>query len=233
VSRTQSFRLILDPRFGLEAKFQNPVIEVYSMKRNKGTLIIKRFVSQTNDNNAYVLVNGDEVAVFDAADAHGEISNLLDEQELSLKYLLATHGHKSHLRSLSVLKERLGGTLCIHELDLDLLKESDNTLEPDMTLKDNASLPLGDTVIKVLHTPGHTPGSLCFYVKKARALFSGDTLLKGEFGRIWGPHSMGLMLRSLKRLNSVIPPKTTVYPGHGPFTTMSDEAWLDCLDNLS
>jgi glyoxylase-like metal-dependent hydrolase (beta-lactamase superfamily II) len=106
-------------------------------------------------------------------------------------------------------------------------------LEPDLLLKDNASLKLGRTTIKVLHTPGHTPGSLCFHIREAKALFSGDTLLKGEFGRIQGPHSMGLMLRSLKRLNSVIPPKTTVYPGHGPSTTMSKEAWLDTLDNLS
>ncbi len=203
------------------------------MKHNEGSLIIERFVCQTNENNAYVLVSGDEVAVLDAADAYHEISNLLIDKGLSLKYLLATHGHKSHLQSMSMLKERFGGTLCIHELDLDLLKESDNTAEPDMTLKDSTSLPLGNTGIKVLHTPGHTPGSLCFYVKKAKALFSGETLLKGEFGRIWGPHSMGLMLRSLKRLNSVIPPKTTVYPGHGQLTTMSDEAWLDCLDNLS
>ncbi len=203
------------------------------MKRNKGILIIKRFVSQTNESNAYVLVNGDEAAVFDAADAHGEIGNLLDEQGLSLKYLLVTHGHKSHLRSLPVLKERFGGMFCIHELDIPLLNESGDHLEPDMILKDNASLPLGDSAIRVLSTPGHTPGSLCFYVKKAGALFSGDTLLKGEFGRIRGPHSMGLMLRSLKRLNSVIPPKTTVYPAHGSLTTMSDEAWLDALDNLS
>jgi hydroxyacylglutathione hydrolase len=203
------------------------------VKGNKGTLIIERFVCQSSENNAYLLMNGDEVAVLDAAEAYHEISNLLIDKELSLKYLLVTHGHKSHLQSMSMLKERFGGMLCIHELDLDLLKESDNTVEPDMTVKDGTSLPLGNAVIKVLHTPGHTPGSLCFYVKRASALFSGDTLLKGEFGKIWGPHSMGLMLRSLKRLNSVIPPKTTVYPGHGPFTTMSDEAWLDCLDNLS
>ncbi len=65
------------------------------------------------------------------------------------------------------------------------------------------------------------------------ALFTGDTLLKGEFGRIEGPHSMGLMLRSLKRLNSVISTKTTIYSGHGPMTIMSKKAWLDALDNLS
>jgi len=121
----------------------------------------------------------------------------------------------------------------MHQSDTELLRESGIPFEPDMPLKDRASLPLDDCVIQVLHTPGHTPGSLCFYVKKARALFTGDTLLKGEYGKIWGPHSMGLMLRSLKRLNSIMPPKTTVHPGHGSQTTMSREAWLDCLDNLS
>jgi glyoxylase-like metal-dependent hydrolase (beta-lactamase superfamily II) len=127
----------------------------------------------------------------------------------------------------------MGGMVCLHKADAELLKEVDSHLEPDLLLKDNVSLKLGKTTIKVLHTPGHTPGSLCFHIREAKALFTGDTLFKGEFGRIRGPHSMGLMLRSLKRLNSVIPPKTTVYPGHGPSTTMSKEAWLDTLDNLS
>jgi len=203
------------------------------MKKNQSALIIKRFLSPTNESNAYVLINDDIAVVIDPADASHDISNMLDEQGLDLKYLLVTHGHRSHIQSLPILKESFGGTLCLHELDSDLLKESIDTLEPDLLVKDNATLTLNDTVIKILHTPGHTPGSLCFYVKKDRVLFSGDTLLKGEFGRIWGPHSMGLMLRSLKRLNIVIHPKTTVYPGHGSFTIMSDEAWLDTLDNLS
>jgi hydroxyacylglutathione hydrolase len=203
------------------------------MKMGEGTLSIKMLVSPSTENNVYLLINGDEAAVIDAADAYDDIRNTLDETGAGLKYLLVTHAHKSHIRSVSMLKRDFGATFCLHKLDLDLLKESDNNLEPDLPVKDNTTLELKDTVIKVLHTPGHTMGSLCFYVKKAKALFSGDTLLKGEFGKIWGPHSMGLMLRSLKRLNSVIPPKTTVYPGHGSLTTMSDEAWLDCLDNLS
>lgn len=199
----------------------------------EGNLSIKMLLSPSTENNVYLLINGDEAAIIDAANAYDDIRNTLDEMGADLKYLLVTHAHKSHIQSVSMLKRAFGGTFCLHKLDLDLLKESDDNLEPDLPVKDNTTLELKDTVIKVLHTPGHTMGSLCFYVKKAKALFSGDTLLKGEFGKIWGPHSMGLMLRSLKRLNSVIPPKTTVYPGHGSLTTMSDEAWLDCLDNLS
>jgi glyoxylase-like metal-dependent hydrolase (beta-lactamase superfamily II) len=200
--------------------------------KEKG-LVVKRFVSSPNETNTYLLIEGNEAAVIDVANAYSDVRDTLKELGISLKYLLVTHGHLSHLGSIRRTKENLGGMLCLHKSDADLLKEADSNLEPDILAKDNDSLKFGNTVIKILHTPGHTLGSLCFHVRDGKALFTGDTLFKGEFGKIRGPHSMGLMLRSLKRLNSVIPPKTTVYPGHGPLTTMSKEAWLDTLDNLS
>jgi hydroxyacylglutathione hydrolase len=200
--------------------------------KEKG-VVIKRFVSSPNEIKTYLLIEGNEAAVIDVANSYDGIKNALNELKASLKYILVTHGHLSHIHSVPEVKKDMGGMVCLHELDTELLKQVNSHSKPDLFLKDGASLKLGNAHIKVLHTPGHTPGSLCFYVKEARALFTGDTLLKGEFGKIWGPHSMGLMLRSLKRLNSLIPPKTTVYPGHGPTTTMSKEAWLDPLDNLS
>ena len=196
-------------------------------------LMIKSFTSSPKGTNVYLLINGQEAALIDAAHSDNDIKNTLDEFGAGLKYILITHGHLSHVHSLSQVKKDMGGMVCLHKSDAELLKEVDSHLEPDLLLKDNVSLKLGKTMIKVLHTPGHTMGSLCYHLREASALFTGDTLLKGEFGKIKGPHSMGLMLRSLKRLNSVIPPKTTVYPGHGPMTTMSKEAWLDTLDNLS
>ena len=196
-------------------------------------LMIKSFSSSPKGTNVYLLINGQEAAVIDVAHSNNDIKNTLDELGARLKYILVTHGHLSHIHSISQVKKEMGGMVCLHKADAELLKEVDSHLEPDLLLKDNVSLKLGKTTIEVLHTPGHTPGSLCFHIREVKALFTGDTLFKGEFGRIRGPHSMGLMLRSLKRLNSVIPPKTTVYPGHGPSTTLSKEAWLDTLDNLS
>jgi glyoxylase-like metal-dependent hydrolase (beta-lactamase superfamily II) len=195
-------------------------------------LIIKRFICSPKDNNVYLLISGVEAAVVDAANCYQELRHALDERGAHLKYILVTHGHASHISSLLTLK-KMGGIICLHPSDRELLKDVDSHLEPDLFLKDNESLKLGTAVIKILHTPGHTMGSLCFHLRGGKALFTGDTLFKGEFGKIRGPHSMGLMLRSLKRLNSVIPPKTTIYPGHGPLTVMSKEAWLDTLDNLS
>lgn len=195
-------------------------------------LIIERFICSPKDNNIYLLISGVEAAVVDAANCYRELRNTLAERGAHLKYVLVTHGHSSHIGSLPTLK-KMGGIICLHPSDRELLKEVDSHSEPDLLLEDNSSLKLGNTLIKVLHTPGHTMGSVCFHIREAKALFTGDTLLKGEFGKIRGPHSMGLMLRSLKRVNSIIPPKTTVYPGHGPSTLMSKEAWLDTLDNLS
>jgi glyoxylase-like metal-dependent hydrolase (beta-lactamase superfamily II) len=199
----------------------------------KNNLTIKAFVSPPKDTNVYVIVYGGEAAVVDAADCCDVLQRSLKEMGATLKYLLLTHGHLSHVNSVSKVKKDMGGMVCLHKSDVELVKEVDSHLEPDLLLKDNSSLKLGNTLIEVLHTPGHTMGSLCFHIREVKALFTGDTLLKGEYGKIKGPHSMGLMLRSLKRLNGVIPPKTTVYPGHGPVTTMSKEAWLDTLNNLS
>ena len=203
------------------------------MEGNTGKVAIRKLISAPNETNAYVLINGDEAALIDAPDAYGQVKQILDQAGATLKYLLVTHGHESHIHSLAAFREQMGGMVCLHELECEFLQERGHKIEPDLLVRDKTSLKLKDVVILALHTPGHTKGSLCFYVRSANALFSGDTLLKGEFGKIWGPHSMGLMLRSLKRLNNIIPPKTSVYPGHGSTTTMSQEAWLDALDNLS
>ena len=199
----------------------------------KDNLTIKTLTSPPRETNVYLLVSGNEAAVVDAADCCDVLKESLKETGATLRYLLLTHGHASHISSLSRIKKEMGGMICLHPSDQDLLRQQEEGLEADLLLTDGQSLKLAEATIKVLHTPGHTPGSLCYHLREAGVLFTGDTLLKGEFGKIRGPHSMGLMLRSLKRLNSVIPPKTSIYPGHGPPSTMSKEAWLDTLDNLS
>jgi len=199
----------------------------------KNNLIIKTILSPPKDTNVYLLVNKAEAAVVDAGDCVDAVQDTLKDLGATLKYIFITHGHTSHVSSLSRMKREIGGTICLHTSDRDLLRQQGSGLEADLLLKDGQSLKLGNTTIEALHTPGHTMGSLCYHLREAGALFTGDTLFKGEFGKIQGPHSMGLMLRSLKRLNSIIPPKTSIFPGHGPSSTMLKEAWLDTLDNLS
>ena len=198
------------------------------MKKSQSNLVIQRFASTTGKNQ-YLLTNVGEAAVIDVSESYDEICKILDNREIGLKYLLVTHAHKYHLKALPELKRKYGGTFCLHEYEYELLKESESNLEPDRFLKDKELLQLGDIEIEVLLTAGHTKGHICFYVKKVDALFSGNTFLKGGYGKIWGSKSMSLMLFSFKRLSYNIPPQTTIYTGSGDLTTMGNEGWIQCL----
>ena len=198
------------------------------MAKSKGHLDVKRFVSDQGKNQ-YLLISGNEAAALDVSDAVDEVSRLIDEMGLTLKYLLVTHAHQSHVAALPLLKEKFDGAFCLHEYEYQHLKETDVTTEPDQILQDNDILRLGDIKIKVLLTAGHTKGSVCFWIKEEKALFSGSTLLKKGYGQIWGPSSMSLMHFSMKRLGSTIPAETTIYTGSGELTKMDNEGWIHCM----
>ena len=198
------------------------------MKSKPDKLIIKHFESPSQKNE-YLLISGNQAAVIDVSGAYETVSLLLKEQALDLKYLLITHAHKSHLPALLPLKKSFGGTFCLYKDELDDFKESGGDLQPDEYLKDNQILKLNGLKIKVFHTPGHTIGSVCYYVKQAKALFSGSTFLKGGFGQIWGPISMERMHASLKRLSSTVPDDTTIYTGSGEWMKMKNEGWINCM----
>lgn len=197
-------------------------------KKRKNNFTFKKFNRPGSDKNEFLLINHNEAATIDVAESCDEVLEVLRREKLSLKYLLVTHAHPAHLTALPKLKAEAGGTFCLCEDDYDLLKASGVQIEPDTFVKDNAKLELGDGIIRVLHTPGHTRGSLCFYLKEADILFSGRTLEKDGYGTIWGSISMSFMLISLKRLNGTIH-SAVVYPGRGEHTTMQKEAWLNCL----
>ncbi|MGD8881196.1 MAG: MBL fold metallo-hydrolase [Desulfobacterales bacterium] len=198
------------------------------MINDKGDLEIKHFVSDKGKNQ-YLLISGSQAAVVDVSDAVDEVGKIINEMSLALKYLLVSHAHPSHVEALPLLKEKFGATFCLHEYEYQHLKETDISLEPDRILQDNDILKLGEIDIRVLLTAGHTKGSVCYWAKAANALFSGSTLLKKGYGRIWGPSSMSLMHFSMKRLGSTIPAETTIYTGSGELTKMGNEGWIHCM----
>jgi len=203
-------------------------MENIRMEKTPSNLAIQRFVSPTGKNQ-YLLTSAGEATVIDVSESYADICKILDTMGIGLKYLLVTHAHKRHLQALPGLKRNYGGTFCLHEYEYELLKESDSNLEPDRFVRDKDLLQLGDIEIEVLLTAGHTKGHVCYYVKKADALFSGSTFLKRGYGKIWGPKSMSLIIFSLKRLSYNIPSKTTIYTGSGDLTTMGNEGWIQCL----
>jgi len=96
-------------------------------------------------------------------------------------------------------------------------------------LKEASVVKVGSVELRVLHTPGHTEGSVCFHVPGTGYLFTGDTLLRGTFGTTSGAGaSPAFLFRSLQRLWG-LPPETKVFPGHGPPTTLADETWIPNL----
>jgi glyoxylase-like metal-dependent hydrolase (beta-lactamase superfamily II) len=164
------------------------------------------------DNFSYVLwdADGGAAAVIDPAWQPERILEFLREEKLSLKLLLLTHAHPDHVNAARYFLESFEGlALTLHKEDLFLL---DTSLKPLNLLNGKEELALGRARITVLHTPGHTPGSVS-YLADGR-VFTGDTLFVGECGRADLPGSDPKALRlSLLKL-AALPDATTLYPGH-------------------
>lgn len=165
-----------------------------------------------------------------------------DEQLLSalkrdgiteLEYILLTHGHFDHILGAKRLQENFGGKIVIHKLDeicftdtkRSLLKKNDSIYKlptaADITVNDMDEISFGEHKIKVIHTPGHTPGSVCYLL--CDAIFSGDTVFAGTIGRTdFYASSMEQMLMSIKKL-SKIEGNYHLYPGHNEPSTLEYE----------
>ena len=166
--------------------------------------------------NAYVVrcqATGDSVVVDVPGDADEIMRQLANTNP---KYILITHNHFDHLMALDELKTRLKVPVAVHPLDAGGLPS-----RPDMELNDGDIIELGKLKIKVLHTPGHTPGGVCLLVGKY--LISGDTIFPGGPGKTGTPAEFKQILKSVETRLFVLPDDTEVYPGHGDATVLARE----------
>jgi len=166
--------------------------------------------------NAYVLVcraTGDSVLVDTPAEANKIIERL---KGTNPRYILITHNHMDHLGAFSELKARLGVPVAVHPLDAKKLPSP-----PEMLLNDGDTVSFGNIELKVLHTPGHTPGSLCFLT--GQYLISGDTIFPGGPGKTGSPAALRQTIESISEKILVLPDDTQVYPGHGDPTILKKE----------
>lgn len=167
----------------------------------------------------------------------GAMSPKLDAalKEHSVKYILLTHGHYDHILGVAEAKRITGADVLISGADASCLYDDEQSraglhfpepqehLYADKTLSDGDIVTLGKKEIRVVATPGHTPGSVCFVFEADGLMFSGDTLFQGTIGRTdFATGSMPDMLRSLGKLKS-IEGEFVVFPGHGPATTLDYE----------
>lgn len=186
--------------------------------------------------NTYLLKNTDteELLIVDPADEAGIIQNKILEMKGKPAAVLLTHGHFDHMMAAEALKTRYGIPVLASREEQGLLNNpaynlsgawaTPCTLAADQWLEDGEWLDLAGCRIQVLHTPGHTAGSCCFYLPEEKLLFSGDTLFAESVGRTDFPtSSAGQMQESLLRLLKELPEETHVYPGHGEETTIAYE----------
>ncbi len=162
----------------------------------------------------------------------------VEHHNLAIKYVLNTHAHFDHTDANGAVVQATGAPLALHPLDQTLLKASggaamfglhaDPSPPPDLDLYDGDELEVGMLRLRVLHTPGHTPGHVCFYEAGQGALFDGDVLFYRGIGRtdLLGGDWQQLM-DSIQRVLFALPDQTIVYSGHGPATTIGEEKQLN------
>ena len=134
----------------------------------------------------------------------------------AVRWVVATHGHPGHLAGKDAVKEATGATSAMHVADAKAFLRS-----ADRYVTDDEELPFGEFTLRVIHTPGHSPGSLCFLV--GNHLFTGDTLLAGGIGKERPQTDVRQQLVSIGTRIARLPLSTAIYPGHGPVTNLANE----------
>jgi len=170
--------------------------------------------------NCFVLGNGDsrEAVVIDPGGDVPDILAILDRHRLDLKYIVNTHGHWDHTGGNHELKKRAGGMILIHP------SEQCRGFSPDAHLTEGDVVNFGPQAMKVLETPGHSPGSLSLYLAEIDAVFVGDLLFAGSIGRTdLAGGSFDVLIKSVRDKIFPLGDQTRVLPGHGPVTTVGQE----------
>lgn len=204
-------------------------------------MLTKAFTFNPVGENTYIIWDevSLEAAIIDAGMSNNRenavVSDFIARENLHLKYALQTHMHFDHIWGLSFIQETYGLKPLCHRAEEAIYSDV-----PEMTsmfrLSMNWNLPaveryidegetflLGNTVIRVLHTPGHTPGGLSYYIESANTLFTGDTLFQGSIGRTDLPGgNLEEELASIRNKIITLPADTVIYSGHGP---KSSVAW--------
>lgn len=199
-------------------------------------MILKGLAIGTVGTNCYIIGCEEtrEGAVIDPGGSPQHIMRIVEEEKLTIKYIINTHGHIDHIAANAKIKEATGAAILIHEADAKMLTSSASNLSlfmghritspaADRLLKDGDKIQIGTTIeLEVIHTPGHTPGGIC--LKTGNIIFCGDTLFAGSIGRTDFPGgSFTTLIRSIKERLMCFDDDTICYPGHGPATTIGFE----------
>ena len=200
-------------------------------------LSIQNYVVGPVQTNCYFAVNDDtkEVIIIDPGASAKQLAEKIKEQGLKPVAILLTHGHFDHATGAQEFADEFGGIpIYAYEAEAETLKDPELNaswmmgqsliFKADKFLKDEQEIDLAGFHIRVLFTPGHTPGGCCYYFPYEDVLFSGDSLFCMSIGRTdFKKGSMSDLVRAIKEKIMVLPDRTTVYPGHNDITSIENE----------
>lgn len=197
-------------------------------------LIIRRLVVGSLSANCWIAGRpGSDGLVIDPGGNHGDISRAIDEIGLDIKLIILTHGHSDHIAALYEIQEKTGAEVAIHVSDADFLEGYGSYSSqfgisyktphpPDRLLREGDTLGIEGLELEVIHTQGHTPGSISLYTPGK--VFTGDTLFRRGIGTTMMPgSSRSQLINSIRVKLMRLPDDTTIYPGHGRETTIGAE----------
>lgn len=200
---------------------------------------VDRLVLGDFETNSYVVRSSEQAQTCVIIDAGLDVETLsafLDRHKLTPETLILTHGHVDHIAGVDTLRGKFPAIkTCIHKLDSKLLSDAIGNLsfmtgssytaeKADYLVEEGDEIDRAGIKLRVILTPGHTPGGICLYAERDGVVFVGDTLFAGSVGRTDFPGGdMNELIEGIKRKLLILPEKTIVYPGHGPETTIGRE----------
>ena len=200
---------------------------------------IKTFTFNPFQTNCYVCFDGVEAVIIDPSSAgdseHRAVIDFIDSSSLVVKNVLLTHAHLDHIFGLAYMCAHFNVTYLMHREDLLLIKgageqarlfgvEIDAPADPGDFVDEESVVTVGEATLSILHTPGHSPGSITFVTSEGDAAISGDVLFAGSIGRtdLW-QGSLPVLMRSIFDKLAPLGGDTRVHPGHGPSTSIGQE----------